>query len=174
MRDRLLKTITNKKDEAFKEIKQKINREQTKSHWRSLQKTTKDPPSPPLLKVQTREGNQICTHSDRASLETGIQGTCMGRLTKAHSAPIMKQFLGDKLCYLSDRDVASQIIEGTYDIPTDLDRELTLILEEIGRMGVKIINGYRPPINITPEDYTKFWRRVNEFISSGGDKHYGH
>ena len=56
----------------------------------------------------------------------------------------MKQFLGDKLCYLSDRDVASQIIEGTYDIPTDLDRELTLVLEEIGRMGVKTINGDRP------------------------------
>ena len=78
----------------------------------------------------------------------------------------MKHFLGDKLRYLSDRDIASQIIEGTYDIPTDLDRESTLILEEIGRMGVKIINGDRPPINITPEDYTKFWRRINEFTSS--------
>ena len=59
MRDCLLKAIANKKEEAVKEIKQKINWEQTKSHWRSLRKTTKDAPSPPLLKVQTREGNQI-------------------------------------------------------------------------------------------------------------------
>ena len=174
MRDCLLTAITNKKEEAVKEIKQKINREQTRSHWRSLQKTTKDPPSPPLLRVQTREGNQIRTHNDQASLESGIQGTCMGRFTMAHSAAIMKHFLGDKLRYLSDRDIASQIIEGTYDIPTDLDRESTLILEEIGRMGVQIINGDRPPITITPEDFTKFWKRVNEFTSSGGDKHYGH
>ena len=98
----------------------------------------------------------------------------MGRFTMAHSAPIMKHFLGDKLRYLSDRDIASQIIEGTYDIPTDLDRESTLILQEIGRMGVKIINGERPPINITSKDFTKFWKRVNKFTSSGGDKHYEH
>ena len=77
MRDCLLKAIRDKKEDAAKKIKQKINREQTKSHWRSLQKTTKDPPSPPLLKVQTREGNQIRTHNDKASLESGIQGTCM-------------------------------------------------------------------------------------------------
>ena len=174
MRDCLLKEITNKKEEAAKQIKQKTNWEQTKSHWRSLQKTVKDPPPPPLLKVQTREGNQIRTHSNQASLETGIQETCMGRFTMAHSAPIMKHFLGDKLHYLSDRDIASQIIEGTYDIPTNVDRESTLILKEIGRMGVKIINGDRPPINITPEDFTKFLKRVNKFASSGGDQHNGH
>ena len=55
----------------------------------------------------------------------------MGRFTMTHSAPILKHFFGDKLRCLSDRDIASQIIEGTYDIPTDLDRESTLILEEM-------------------------------------------
>ena len=174
MRDCLLKAIKNKKEESVKQIKQKINREDTKRNWRFLQKTVKDPPAPPLLKVQTRVGNQIITHKDQASLETGIQETCQGRFTMAHTAPIMKHFLGDRLRYLSDREIASQIIEGTYDIPTDLDRESTLILEEIGRMGVKIQNGDRPPIKISTEDFTKFWKRVNEFTSSGGDQHNGH
>ena len=58
-RDCLLRDIRNKKEESTKQIKQKINREETRSFWGSFQKTVKDPPSPPLLKIQTREGNQI-------------------------------------------------------------------------------------------------------------------
>ncbi len=40
----------------------------------------------------------------------------------------------------------------------DINRESTLILEEIGSMGVQIANDDRPPITITPEDFTKFWK----------------
>ena len=52
----------------------------------------------------------------------------------------MKHKVGVKLRYLSDKEVARSIIEGTYDIPTDLDNATKLILEEIGKMGMKIWN----------------------------------
>ena len=58
----------------------------------------------------------------------------------AHRAPIIKHTLGFKLRYLLDKEVARSLIEGTYDIPTDLDNVTKLSLEEIGKMGMKIRN----------------------------------
>jgi hypothetical protein len=39
---------------------------------------------------------------------------------------------------------------GTYKIPSDLDPATKLILEEIGRLGMKIVNGKESEIVITP------------------------
>ena len=43
--------------------------------------------------------------------------------------------------YLSDKTLARKIITGTYDITSDLDESTAMILEEIGKMGVKIAKG---------------------------------
>ena len=74
----------------------------------------------------------------------------------AHRAPILKHVLDVKLRYLSDKEVARSIIEGTYDIPTDLDNATKLILEEIGRIGMKIRNEEEQEIVISPEDFIWF------------------
>ena len=47
----------------------------------------------------------------------------------------MKHTLSAKLRYLSGKEVARSIIDGRYDIPTDLDNVTKLILEEIGKQG---------------------------------------
>ena len=87
----------------------------------------------------------------------------------------MSNLLGEKLRYLSDEDIARQIITGTYEIPVDLDPATKMILEEIGRMGVKLVNEEGAEIVITPEDFKQFWRRVNKFTSSSmSGIHYGH
>jgi hypothetical protein len=50
-----------------------------------------------------------------------------------------------------------------------------LILEEIGRLGIKPVNGEGNKIIITPEEFKHFWKRVNEFTSSSmSDVHYDH
>ncbi len=86
----------------------------------------------------------------------------------------MKHYLSHQLRYLSDRDLATQIITGTYDIPSDLDEPTRLILEEIGKMGVKVGHEDGREIIITLADFTWFWKRVHEFTSSGGPIHYSH
>ena len=93
----------------------------------------------------------------------------------AHSAPIMNTLLGERLRYLSDESLARSIITGTYDIPTDMDPATKLILEEIGKLGMKIVNGDENEIIITPEDFKRFWQKVREFtfLSILG-VHYGH
>ena len=53
----------------------------------------------------------------------------------AHRAPIIKHTLAAKLRYLSNKEVDLSIIEGTYDIPTDLNDATKLNFEEIGGTG---------------------------------------
>jgi hypothetical protein len=55
-----------------------------------------------------------------------------------------------------DKELARSIIAGTYDIPLDMDPATKMILEEIGRLGMKIVNGKGSKIVITPEDFKRF------------------
>ena len=87
----------------------------------------------------------------------------------------MKTLLGERLRYLSDKTLARSIIMGTYDIPSDMDPAMKLILEEIGKLSIKIVNREENEIVITHEEFQSFWRRVNEFTSSSMlGVHYGH
>ncbi len=108
-------------------------------------------------------------------VEQAIQRECEVRFSLAHSAPIMTTLLREHLCYLLDEILARSIITGTYDIPSDMDPATKLILEEIGRLGMKIVNGEGSEIVITPEYFKRFWRKVKKFTSSlMSGVHYGH
>ncbi len=97
------------------------------------------------------------------------------RFLLAHSAPIMNSLLGKKLQYLSDEALAKAIITGTYEIPIELDPATAMILKEIGKLGIKIVNGDSNEIIIMPEAFKLFWKKVNEFTSSSmSGVHYGH
>ncbi len=56
-----------------------------------------------------------------------------------------------------------------------MDPAMKLILEEIGKLGVKIVNREGDEIVITPKEFQSFWRRMNEFtLSSMSRVHYDH
>jgi hypothetical protein len=56
-----------------------------------------------------------------------------------------------------------------------MDPATKLILEEIGKLGVKIMNREGYEIVITPNEFQSFWRRMNEFtLSSMSRVHYDH
>jgi hypothetical protein len=87
----------------------------------------------------------------------------------------MMALLGERLHYLSDKALAHSIITGTYNIPSDMDPATKLILEETGKLGVKLVNGEGNKIIIMPEDFKHFWKKANEFtLSSMSGIHYGH
>jgi hypothetical protein len=87
----------------------------------------------------------------------------------------MKTLLGERLQYLSNKSLARLIILGTYDIPSNLDPATKLILEEIGKLGIKIVNGEENKIIIMPDDFKHFWKKVNKFTSlSMSGVQYGH
>ena len=108
-------------------------------------------------------------------VEQAIQRECKVWFSLAHSAPIMNSLLGEKLRYLSHESLDKVIITGTYNIPTDLDPATAMILQDIGKLGMKIVNGNNNEIIIRQEDFKHFCKKVNEFTSlSMPGIHYGH
>jgi hypothetical protein len=143
--------------------------------WYLIKRTVKDPHSPSVLKVQRVLGSEPKEYLIQEDVENSIQRECKIRFSFAHSAPIMSTLLGDWLRYLGNEELARSIITGTFDILADLDPAATLILKEIGKMGLKIMNGEGNEIIITPEEFTHFWKRVGEFTSSSSlGVHCGH
>jgi hypothetical protein len=135
----------------------------------------KDLQSPSVLRVQRVVNGEVKEYMVQEDVEQVIQRECEVRFSLAHSAPIMTTLLGECLCYLSDEALARSIIAGTYNTPSDIDRATKLILEEIGKLGINILNGKGSKIIITPEDFKRFWREVKEFTSlSMSGVHYGH
>ena len=60
------------------------------------------------------------------------------RLQLAMDAPISSTDLLSKLVNLADTEIAQQIIEGTFDIPEEIDEVTAEFLEEIGLMAIQI------------------------------------
>ena len=75
----------------------------------------------------------------------------------AHNAPIMKHLLAGKLRYLEDESIAKAIVDGTYEIPPELDEATTYILWEIGDMGRETRKGEGHEITFTTEEFQTFW-----------------
>jgi hypothetical protein len=62
-----------------------------------------------------------------------------------------------------------------YEIPLDMDPATKLILEEIGKLKVKLVNKEGTEIIITLEDFQRFWKKLGEFTSSSmSGIHYVH
>ena len=175
LRDCLIDAQTKRQHKRVAAIRQKCSREESKRMWYLIKRTVKNPANPSVLRVQRVVNGEVKEYIMQEDVEQAIQRECEIRFTLAHSAPIMKSLLGERLRYLSDESLAKSIIMGTYEIPSDLDPATKLILEEIGNLGIKIVNGEESEIVITPEEFKRFWRKVNEFTSSSmSGVHYGH
>ena len=75
---------------------------------------------------------------------------------------------------MEDSKIAQQITEGKFDIPNEVDNATTLILEEIGNIGVQLTNE-EITVNISPEEFQYFWKTVREGpVSSYPYIQYGH
>jgi hypothetical protein len=134
--------------------------------WYLIKRRVKNPHSPSILKVQRVVEGEIKEYTVQEDVKQAIQRECEVRFLLAHSAPIINLLLGEKLRYLSDEALAKAIITGTYEIPSDLDPATAMILKEIGKLGMKIVNGDNNKLKITPEDFNQFWTKVNKLTSS--------
>ncbi len=173
--DCLIDAQSKKQHKRVTAIKQKCNREESKRMWYLIKWTVKDPCSPSVLRVQHVLNREVMEYIIQEDVKQAIQRECEARFLLAHSAPIMKILLGERLRYLSDEALARSIILGTYDIPSDMDPATKLILEKIGKLGVKKVNGEGHNIIILPEDFKRFWQKVNKFTSSPmSGIYYGH
>ena len=124
--------------------------------WYLIKRTVRDPHSPRDLRVQRVVEGEVKEYTAQEDVEEAIQQECKVRFLLAHSALVMKTLLRERICYLSDETLAQSIIMGTYNTPSDMDPATKLILEEIGKLGVKIVNGKGNEIVITPKEFQSF------------------
>jgi hypothetical protein len=175
LRDGLIDAQTKRRHKQVAAIKQRCNQEESKRMWYLIKRTVKDPTNPSMLRVQRIVNGEVKDYIVQENVKQAIQRKCKIHFTLAHSAPIVKSLLGNRLWYLSDESLARSIIMGTYEFPLDLDLATRLVLEEINKLGIKIINGERSKIVITPNNFKLFWQKLNEFTSSSmSGIHYGH
>jgi hypothetical protein len=127
------------------------------------------------LREQRVVNTDVKEYTVQEDVEQAIQRECKVQFSLAHSAPVMKTLPGERLRYLSDKTLARLIMMGTYDIPSNMDPAIKPILEEIGKLGTKIVNWEGNEIVIRPKDFKRFWRKVNKFTSSSmSGVHFGH
>ena len=65
--------------------------------WHQIKQTVKDPQSPSVPRVQQVIDGNVQEFHKQEEVESAIQRKCKGRFTLAHSAPIMKMLLREKL-----------------------------------------------------------------------------
>ncbi len=135
--------------------KQKCQREESKRMLFLIKWTVKDPQSPSVLWVQRVVNGEVKEYVVQEDMEQAVQRKCEVRFSLAHSTPIMMKLLSEHLRYLSDEALARSIISGTYDTPSDMDPATKLMLKEIGKLGIKTVNGEGSKIIITPEDFKR-------------------
>ncbi len=96
LRDCLIKAQTKRQHKRVAEIKQQINREESKRMWYLIKRTVKDPHSPSVLRVQRVIEGEIQEFTEQEEVEHAIQRECEIRFSLAHSAPIMNTLLGER------------------------------------------------------------------------------
>jgi len=83
----LLEAQRKKKTDKAKAIKKNMETEHMKRQWWFIQRTVKDPPTPPLLKVTRMEGNREVPYEGQGEVEGALQNVLEARFTFAHNAP---------------------------------------------------------------------------------------
>ncbi len=171
----LIEADANNQPERARGIKNAIEREYQSRMWYWINRSQKDPRAKSILHPQKQlPDGSVVEATTKEEAEQMIFNETEVRFQLANDAPISKTMLINQLGYLADTDIAKQLVEGSYEIPDEVDDVTALLLEEIGRIGIQMTNG-DISVTISPEEFTYFWKRVKEGTSSSlSGIHYGH
>jgi hypothetical protein len=97
LRDCLIDAQTKKQHKQVAAIKQKCNREESKQMWYLIRRTVKIPCSPSVLRMQQVVNEEVKDYIVQEDVEQAIQHECEVHFLLAHSAPIMKTLLRERL-----------------------------------------------------------------------------
>jgi hypothetical protein len=83
------------------------------------------------------------------------------RFSQTEPTPPMQPPLVNDLGYLAETEMAEQVLEGTYEIPQEVDRHTQELLQELRRPEIVREKG---PIHtvVTPAEHTHCWKRTKE------------
>lgn len=159
-----------------KAIHHRMKQEHDRNIWKRIKRATNTSTSRACMEVQVKRGQVTTSYTSKPDIENAIQHEIKSRFALGNSAPISRSLLGEDLKYLANSEIAFAIIDGSFQIPDDLDPATMLILREIGIMGKKVLAGeHFPQLTITGSDYIKYHKRLRESTSSSPSGfHHGH
>jgi hypothetical protein len=147
------------------ELKQLTRVGGQKTQARNVKRMLKKLGNPSTTKLNfTCDGVRTeCT--DKLSMEDACIAEHSARFSQAESTRPMTEPLVTDLGYLADTEAAQRILDGTYDIPADLNTYAAKLIDEL-RMPESIRNNPLMSSRVETLDYTKGWAKQKETISA--------
>jgi hypothetical protein len=151
------------------ELKQLIRVEGQKTQARNVKRMLRKLGNPSTTKLYFTYCDGIWTEcTDKLSMEDACIAENTARFSQAESTPPMTELLVMDLGYLADTEAAQQILDGTYDIPADLDTYAAKLIHEL-RMPESIRKSPLVSSRVETLDHMKGWGKQKETISADPD-----
>ncbi len=166
----------SKDEEAIQKISAIIQREQQRNFWPQLNYCTGKKKTRSATTIQAEElGGGIVEHTTREPVEQTIFSEIHNkRYTMASEAPICNGKLFEEYGYTANTPAIRAILDGTYIAPEGSDQATLDLFVEVANIRRQIPQN-SISICITPQQWKRYWKAVNEETSlSESGLHFGH
>ncbi len=175
--DEWKKVAHNKDDkEALANICKIIQRKHQQDFWQRLNYITGKKKTHSATNIQVEcQGGAIMERTTQDTVEQTIFSEIHDkRYTQAGEAPICNGALFHNLGYLANTSASKAVLEGTYKMPPNFDKATAELFAKIAAICA-IIPKDSVSITITPNQWKRYWKTVNEETSSSQlGLHFGH
>ena len=139
LRDRLL--LADKKGDVKrkKEIQQIMNNKRSKDEWRRIKHGIGKPNVGAITKIQKQVDGVVVDITDVDRMNKEIQDTARDRLIQKSSLKIRLGNFGETI-------FAKQLLEGTGDIPLDVEEATKELIEEMMVLWDKMVSKHEAPL----------------------------
>jgi hypothetical protein len=165
LRDRLAQASDISYKEKHAKLLAIIQREGTKDDWRRIKQATGKPITGAIHSIQKVVGGTVVEVTDGNEMNTEVQKVTEKQFDLAKSAPVMSSSLAPLVGFCADAPFTHQLVQGMAQIPEDVDKVTTRMIEEIQALWDQLRETHQAP-EITKFDFKQYWTRQKEATSS--------
>jgi hypothetical protein len=127
------------------------------------------------IKMEGENDNDEATQiTDQPTMEQRIMENNSRWFRLTESTPPMQEPLISQLGYLGNTETASQILNGTYVCPPELETETQLFISAL-QVTSPTMMASKVSTSVTKEDFKSYWKHARERTSSSlSTIHFGH
>ena len=152
---------------AERQLKALTGREEQRKQAARLRRISGKPTRSGLTRLlKTHDDGQVEEITEKEPMERAALDEYQKRLHQTGPTPLMQQPLVEDVQFLGVGPHAAAILDGTYDIPADVDQHTREYLEHLRRPPDYHFQPPTPPW-ITTTDHVASWKRVKEYITPG-------
>jgi len=138
-------------------VKRLIREEQQRLSWRIINKYTKADRAAGVTKVEVCKEGKWVQMDTKTLVEKAIMEELMKRFRLTDNSPMMSGPLRLLIGLLADTEASKKILDGTLQIPEEVDKYTKLLLSKLKR-----VNSGKIETEITADDIISYWKRAKE------------